>query len=282
MKRHNSINRIVYAGLIIMVAIAACRPAKKVQKLGDVITTKDTASAVTVTNPPSANTVDSATIIRNVVSKLDSQRINFRTFNAKVKMDYDGSEGNGQATVYLRMQKDSIIWLSLTGALGIEGYRVIITRDSVKLMNKLDKIVQFRTIRYLNDLTHVPVNFYDMQNILVGNPIYLDSNIVSYKNSDDYLSILMAGTVFKNLLTLDKNTLLMLHSKLDDMDPGKNRTADITFGNYNKVGNFNFSTARKISVAEKAKLDINLDFKQYNFDQPQTFPFNIPKNYKSK
>ena len=175
MKRHYRINRIVYAGLILMVAIAACRPAKKVQKLGNVITPKDTASALT--NPP-ANAVDTAALIRNVVSKLDSQRINFKTFNAKVKMDYDGSEGNGQATVYVRMQKDSIIWLSLTGALGIEGFRVIITKDSVKLMNKLDKVVQFRSIQYLKDLTHVPVNFYDMQNILVGNPIYLDSNIV--------------------------------------------------------------------------------------------------------
>lgn len=279
MKRHDRINRIVYAGLILMVAIAACRPAKKVQKLGNVITPKDTASALT--NPP-ANAVDSAVLIRNVVSKLDSQRINFKTFNAKVKMDYDGSEGNGQATVYVRMQKDSIIWLSLTGALGIEGFRVIITKDSVKLMNKLDKVVQFRSIQYLKDLTHVPINFYDMQNILVGNPIYLDSNIVSYKFSDDYISLLMAGSVFKNLLTLDKNTLLMQHSKLDDIDPGKNRTADITFSNYDKVNNFNFSTARRISVAEKAKLDINLEFKQYNFDQPQTFPFNIPKNYKSK
>jgi len=279
MKRHYSINGIVYAGLILMVAIAACRPAKKVQKLGNVITTKDTAS--TVTNP-ATSVVDSAAIIRNVVSKLDSQRINFKTFNAKVKMDYDGSEGNGQATVYVRMQKDSIIWLSLTGALGIEGFRVIITKDSVKLMNKLDKVVQFRSIQYLKDLTHVPINFYDMQNILVGNPIYLDSNIVSYKFSDDYISLLMAGNVFKNLLTLDKNTLLMQHSKLDDVDPGKNRTADITFSNYDKVNNFNFSTARRISVAEKAKLDINLEFKQFNFDQPQTFPFNIPKNYKSK
>ena len=265
-----------------MIAIAACRPAKKVQRLGNVITTKDTTSAVIVTHPPVANTVDSATFIRNVVHTLDSQRIHFRTFSAKVKMDYDGSEGNGQATVFLRMQKDSIIWLSLTGALGIEGYRVIITKDSVKLMNKLDKVVQFRSIQYLNDLTHVPVNFYDMQNILIGNPIYLDSNIVSYKYSDDYLSVLMSGSVFKNLLTLDKNTLLMQHSKLDDIDPNKNRTADITFSNYDKISNSNFSTTRRISVAEKAKLDINLEFKQYNFDQPLTFPFNIPKNYKSR
>ena len=74
----------------------------------------------------------------------------------------------------------------------------------------------------------------------------------------------------------------MLHSKLDDIDPSKNRTADITFSNYDKVNDFYFSTVRKISVAEKSKLDVDLEFKQYSFDQPLTFPFNIPKNYKSK
>jgi len=37
------------------------------------------------------------------------------------------------------MQKDSIIWVSLTGLLGIEGYRMIVNKDSVKLMNKLKK-----------------------------------------------------------------------------------------------------------------------------------------------
>lgn len=282
MKKHYSIiNQVAFAGLFLIIAFAACRPAKKVQRLGEVITTKDTASAVTV-NEPAAGVIDSAAIIRGIVDTLSKQRIDFKTFSAKVKMDYDGTEGNGQATVNLRMQKDSIIWLSLTGAFGIEGFRVIITKDSVKLMNKLDKVVQFRSIQYLQELTHVPVDFYNMQDILIGNPIYLDSNIVSYKYNNDNLLVLMAGSVFKNLLTLDRSTLHILHSKLDDIDPGKNRTADITFNNYEKVNAFYFSTVRSISVAEKAKLDIDLEFKQYSFDQPQTFPFNIPKSYRSK
>ena len=283
MEKHiRIINRIAFASLFLIIAFAACRPVKKVQRLGNAITTKDTTTTATAVTNPATGKVDSAQIIRNIIDTLTDRTIDFKTFVAKIKMDYDGSEGNGQATVNVRMQKDSIIWLSLTGAFGIEGFRVIITKDSVKLMNKLDKVVQFRSIKYLMNLTHVPVDFYDMQNILIGNPIYLDSNIISYTYSDDNLSILMAGSVFKNLLTLDKNTLLMLHSKLDDIDPSKNRTADITFSNYDKVNDFYFSTVRKISVAEKSKLDVDLEFKQYSFDQPLTFPFNIPKNYKSK
>ncbi len=279
MKKNSTlINRSICIMICLVLALAACRPVKKVQRIGAVISTKDTVGAVT----NHAAGVDSASIIRNIIGTVNKQRINFKTFSAKVKMDYDGSEGNGQATVYLRMQKDSIIWLSLTGAFGIEGFRVIITKDSVKLMNKLEKVVQYKSISYLQNLTHVPVNFYDMQAILIGNPVYLDSNILSYKYNDNNLLILMAGSIFKNLLTLDKNNLQLLHSKLDDVDPAKNRTADFTFDNYEKAGNYNFSTQRKVSVAEKARLDIDLEFKQYNFDEPESFPFNIPKSYKSR
>ena len=206
MKKHDSTRSMVYAGLFLIAVVAACRPARKVQRLGEVITTKDTTAAVAVTHP-ATGTVDSASLIKTIVDTLTNQRIDFKTFAAKIKMDYNGTEGNGQATVNLRMQKDSIIWLSLTGAFGIEGFRVIITKDSVKLMNKLDKVVQFKSIKYLQELTHVPVDFYNMQDILIGNPIYLDSNIVSYKYNGDNLLILMAGSVFKNLLTVDKSNL---------------------------------------------------------------------------
>lgn len=281
-KNVSLIVRLLVAGVYMLMMMAACRPAKKVQGIGNVITTKDTAAAIAIVPNPASGKVDSAKIIGSIVQTLDSQRIDFTHFAAKIKMDYDGSEGNGQATVNVRMQKDSIIWLSLTGAFGVEGFRVIITQDSVKLMNKLDKIVQFKSIGYLQELTHVPVDFYHMQDIIIGNPMYLDSNIVYYRANEDNLLVLMTGSIFKNLLTLDKQTLRMLHSKLDDVETSKNRTADITFEGYEKVNDFYFSTVRKISVAEKAKLDINLEFKQYSFNEPQTFPFGIPKSYKTK
>jgi len=47
-----------------------------------------------------------------------------------------------------------------------------------------------------------------------------------------------------------------------------------------KMRTSSFSTYRKIAVSEKAKLDIELQFKQFDFNAALSFPFNIPKNYK--
>jgi Domain of unknown function (DUF4292) len=41
-----------------------------------------------------------------------------------------------------------------------------------------------------------------------------------------------------------------------------------------------FSTKRNITVSEKKKLDIVLDYRQYGFNETLSFPFNVPKNYK--
>jgi len=145
----------------------------------------------------------------------------------------------------------------------------------------LKKQVQYRTISFLQEVTELPFDFTTLQDLIVGNPVFLDSNIVSYKtNPNNELLVLMVGKLFKHLVTLNNSNFKILHSKLDDIDVTRNRTCDISFNDYETSSGILFSTKRKISVAEKSKLDINLDFKQYTFNEPVTFPFNIPKNYK--
>ena len=71
----------------------------------------------------------------------------------------------------------------------------------------------------------------------------------------------------------------MMHSKLDDVDINRSRTADLTYADYENKSGFNFSTYREITVSEKNKLDIRLNFKQYEFNKVLSVSFNIPKNY---
>ena len=91
--------------------------------------------------------------------------------------------------------------------------------------------------------------------------------------------MLSLGDLFKNLLTLNADDKTLLHSKLDDADITRNRTADLTYGGYENKKGVLFSTQRRIVITEKNRLDIKLDFKQYDFNQEVSFPFNVPKNY---
>jgi outer membrane lipoprotein-sorting protein len=157
--------------------------------------------------------------------------------------------------------------------------RLFITKDSVKLVDKLNKTYTARRVDYLQEVTSLPLNLYNLQDLIIGNPIFLDSNIVSYSAKNNQIALLSLGELFKNLITVDESNKTLLHSKLDDADPTRNRTADLTYSDYETKKGPLFSTQRRIVVTEKKRLDIKLDFKQYDFNQDVSFPFNIPKNY---
>ena len=87
---------------------------------------------------------------------------------------------------------------------------------------------------------------------------------------------------FKNLFTLTIDSKLMVHSKMDDVDLNRSRTAQILYGDYQNFNGIFFSTSREIDVSEKSKLNIKLNYKQYEFDKEVSISFSIPKNYKRK
>ena len=178
------------------------------------------------------------------------------------------------------MYKDSIIWLSVTGPLGIEGLRAYITKDSVKLLDKQKKEYVIRSVSYLQEITELPLDLTSLQDLLLGNPVFLDSNIVSYSKYPNSISLQSNGEFFKNLFTVSEPERLVQSSKLDDIDELRNRTCYLTYTDYEDKKGIKFSAKRSINVTEKKKLDIELNFKQYEFNETLSFPFNVPKNYK--
>lgn len=261
--------------LIFIGLLASCRSAKKIQTA---ITKKD--SVTTVNVPPGTSKNDSVQMIRAALKKIDSNRIGFRTFSCKINVDYSGSDGKKyDVNANVRMYKDSAIWVAVNALLGIDAMRLFVTRDSVKLLDKLNKTYTARSVNYLQEVTSLPLNLYNLQDLIIGNPVFLDSNVVSYTTNNNQLALLSLGELFKNLITLNESDKTLMHSKLDDTDPSRNRTADLTYSDYESKKGVLFSTKRRIVVTERNRLDIKLDFKQYEFNQEVSFPFSVPKNY---
>lgn len=264
------------AFIILFAVSTGCKTTRQINK---VIAPKDS-SAINTHN----STEDSLRLIKATLDAFKSHTIDFQTFSAKIKVEV--SDNNGKQpdiTAVVRIIKDSAIWMSLSATfLNIEVYRVLITKDSVILLNKQAKEVQYRSLDYLQNVTEIPFDFQTIQDLLVGNPVFYNDSISSFKQDERFILLSSVGADFKNLITLSKENKLLLHSKMDDIDMARNRTADITYEDYeNKSGLF-FSTSRQISASEKNKIDIGLNFKQYEFNKELSVAFAIPRNYKRK
>jgi hypothetical protein len=261
--------------VVVVSVIASCRSTKKIQTA---ISKKDSALVVDATINKKE---DSIRFIQNIYNHIDSSRIDFKTFDAKINVNYEDADNKKyNVNAFVRMYKDSIIWVSVNAIFGIEALRVLITEDSVKLLDKQNKVYTARAVSYLKEVSALPLNLHILQNLIVGNPVFLDSNITTYSRTAEEISLLSIGDYFKNLLTIGATDLLVRRSKLDDVTISLSRTGDLTYSDYENKKGVNFAKKRKITIAEKKKLDIEMDFKQYDFNEDLTFPFSIPRNYK--
>jgi hypothetical protein len=261
--------------IALTVLAASCRSTRKI---GTAIAKKDTAEIIAVT--PDAR-ADSIAFINSFVEKIKTNHIDFKTFTAKLNIDYkDAKDKNYDVNAVLRMYKDSAIWISANAILGIEAIRVIITKDSVKILDKLNKTYTARSLDYLQDVTELPLDLATIQDLVIGNPVFLDSNIISYTRANNSVSLLSVGEWFKNLLTVSEQDHLLQKSKLDDLEISHNRTADLIYTDYENKKGMPFSTKRRIAISAAKRLDIKLEFKQYDFNNEVSFPFAIPKNFR--
>ena len=262
--------------VVILLPIISCRSTKKLQTA---VNKKDT-----VVNGRNVTSIDSLKGGKDLVNILTKNMIDFKTFSAKIKVQYEDAKGKQpDVNAFVRMKKDSVIWISINATfLSIEAFRILITKNHVTILNKLQKQVEEHPFSFIEDIAKIPLDFKTLQDIIIGNPIYLGDKVVSYKLTENHILLSTIGKYFKNLLTLSPGNNLVERSKLDDLDVSLNRTGDLTYGDYENKPGFFFSTYREITVAEKTKVDIILNFKQYDFNTELSYPFSIPKNYKTK
>lgn len=273
-------------GLLFLIPVSliflmhSCRTVRTVPQPPPVIDT-----TVVVETPPEVKApdhahADSMEFIRNTYKAVLGNRIGFTSFSGKIDLDYDEAGGKDyNVNVHVRMYKDSVIWISVNAILGIEALRVRITPDSVKLLDKQNKQYTARSISYLQELTALPLDLSALQDLLLGNPVFLDSNIVSYAKNGNTIALNSIGNSFSNLFTVGEADKLVQQSRLDDLDKVRNRSCSLLYADYENKKAVNFATKRNIEISDKKKLTIKMDFKQYDFNEKLSFPFPVPKNY---
>ena len=109
---------------------------------------------------------------------LDAYKKNLPKFSAlTIKGDVDYSSGNDVASfnMHMRIKKDSAIWISASPFLGIEVVRILITPDSVKILDRINNIYYSDRLAALKISFHANVNMDVLQSLVCAS--YITSSI---------------------------------------------------------------------------------------------------------
>ncbi|MFT4152819.1 DUF4292 domain-containing protein [Parafilimonas sp.] len=256
-----------------LIAGIGCRTAKKAQR-----TVND--SAISSSPAVKLKPVDSAEILKNQLMDVANVPLNFTTFYGRAKASFSSPKMAGSATVYIKMLRDSIIWISITGPLNIEGARVLVTPDSVKIINKLENTVQLSSIKNLQKVTKLPLGFSEFQHIILGKAVLNGSN--NFQVKKDSITVTKADEMLRYMYSFTRNGFLLGQSNFQTINNSDVTGANIFYNDYHTVDSISFSAGRDIAVTGKTPSSLTLNFKDYNFNQPQSFVFTISKNYRVK
>ncbi len=232
--------------------------------------------------------------VQELLSKIDSASFKpeWVTAKASVTTIQDGSETS--FNISMRSKRDSVIWVSISPLLGIEVARVMVTPDSVRLLDRIHGQYQATSFESVNKLLQMKVNFEIVQAILFGNffaykknenrfnSVYIEDKyyILSSLNKKNLRRALEEKDPNKQVIQdvyVDENSFRIDKLSVEDQKINKMLTTDYDDFRVTSGGLFPFKSVTKI-IAEK-NFEIHIEYGKVTVSEPQEFPFNVPSNY---
>lgn len=215
---------------------------------------------------------------KQVIKEHQKNDADFKTMQAKVRIDITQNQKEQGSTFNIRIEKDKVIWLS--AKLGLA--RMMITPEKVRFYNKLDNEYFDGDYKLLSDFVGVDLDFMKVQNILLGQAIYNlkeEPHKVAV-NEDSYA-----------LQPKDQKALLELfylinpsHFKMDSLQlfqQLKRRMLQVDYASYQEVKKQILpKNIRIIATEESDEVAITMEFKSVSLNEDVRFPFKIPSGYK--
>jgi hypothetical protein len=198
-------------------------------------------------------------------------------FSSKIDMNYKSGSDSKSFDAAIRMYKDSIIWMSVS-LFGIEGARIIVNKDSVVILNKLERNYMVYKMADLKRITSVDLQIAQLQKLILARPLF---NLKDYQLGEQTTQNLKINNLQSPYLTEHlylSNVLTILQTMIKDQINSNLFIADYT--NYSVINGYNFPLNTLLKAKnEKQELQVTMEFKDTEFNVPVNFPFNIPQSY---
>lgn len=211
------------------------------------------------------------------LEKTDSAEFQFEYLSARGKAELVADGKVYDVIINLRMQKDKIIWASIT-ALGFEAIRALITPDSIKIINRLAGQYQQNDIKYIQSFTNEDVDFGTLQAILLGNKLdnfIGKSDAIGMTDGQTTLSGEMDS--IEHIFYFNEN---LKTTRVFINDKKASQSIYATYSNFAGINNQLLpQNVNLLSKTINSILQLDIKFNRITVDEPLDFPFNVPRRF---
>jgi len=207
---------------------------------------------------------------------LQNHNLDYEWFSAKAKLKYADPYDSESGTAYIRIKKDSTIWMTLK-KFSVEGFRLSMNPDSLVILNRLEKTYSITYWEELSRKYETNLNYAKVQNWLVGN--------VALPQNSNELSVEFDSTAYKFQFTEND----VLHEYLVPLflntisqytiEDKRGRKVILKFDDCRKEDDFCYFREYSIPLSNDEQLFLRLEISDLEIDIPKKTSFGIPSRY---
>lgn len=207
--------------------------------------------------------------------ELKSLSFPYQTVSYKSKIEIDAPELKIQVKLNTYLIKDSILWASVS-KFGIESHRMLLTPDSIKILDRLANQYIVGSISKWIDDQGLNLTFNELQRLWIGmhpknpradvEPMLLSPNYQIYWQEQ--------GMDIRYVIALPQNQLHNIQIK-DQM----NQNLQINQSGFNNHGEASIPYNRYYEIDGREKLSLEHEIQEVKINTSKNLSFHVPEKY---
>lgn len=214
---------------------------------------------------------------RVVLRTFEDNLADFKTVNGRIKAGYKTEDDSQSISITYRIEKDKAIWMSakVMGLLPVA--KVYITPDRFQYYEKINGTYFDGDFSLAKEFLGVEVNFENLQNLLIGRPMYeLKRNQMLF-DDNAYVFLQNIKSILAYSAIIDSR---QFEIKSQSLLNTKNESLKINYSRFQSVDKKKFPSKLLMTAQKEDNVVlIDLEYRSVIFGEELTFPFSIPNNY---
>ncbi len=278
---------VTLVGLILLFTLHGCKNKRKTQKTEPVVAVVTD----TIVGKCRLDYKSSKTLSRLV----KENEFNFDWLNAKANVESLVEDREEQFDIKVAIRKDSAMLISIHYLLGLQVAKVLITKDSVKFVNYIDKTYFKGDFVYINNLLAADLDFDLLQAVMFGNSAEFQDEesklrpVTDRQNCHYLLSTIRKRRLRKiqtgsadltdalQILTLNPENFKI--TKTEFIEPSTNRQFIANYSKFTSKDSVFAPYHVDIDIVAQKKASIKIDYVRIEKNIPQKLTLNIPAKY---
>lgn len=219
---------------------------------------------------------------------IQEQSFPFTTLSARLNVDLRTTDKEMSSRVDLKMVKDSAFQLSVQPFLGIEVFRVELTPDSIKVLDRMNKRYVAENYEDLRGQTPIAFNFYNLQALFINHLFLPGHQTISPKEYNRF-KLKQEGTLAEIKV---KDTMGLLYRFVADgegkllstdvADPSDHYALQWSYNDFRVAEGHPFPMLMNVEIFKDSHSAgaVEIHFSRIQTNAAFNMDFSIPSKYK--